>query len=117
MGVVFVDRFEVSRQPVSFPPTMRDNQVVTTESFVSKSEASPTEMKAIDGDLNQKEYHMLLDGSTFLEFSVHEDSKKIVVRVVDKKTKDILREIPNEKILDIVSKLMEPKGIFLDHKG
>lgn len=50
------------------------------------------------------------------EFSVHEKTKQIVVRIIDKATKDIIREIPSEKILDMVASMCEMNGLLIDEK-
>jgi flagellar protein FlaG len=53
---------------------------------------------------------------TSLEFSVHEKTKQIMVKVMDKETGQILREIPPEKTLDFVAKLWEMAGVLIDEK-
>lgn len=50
------------------------------------------------------------------EFSVHEKTKQILVKIIDKETKEVVREIPSEKILDMVAKLCELNGLFVDEK-
>ena len=50
------------------------------------------------------------------EFSVHEKTKQIMVKIIDKETKEIVREIPSVKILDMVAKLCELNGLFVDEK-
>ncbi|WP_409343779.1 flagellar protein FlaG [Paenibacillus sp. MBLB4367] len=54
--------------------------------------------------------------STQLEFSIHEKTKQIMVKVMDKDTGQVLREIPPEKNLDFVAKLWEMAGILVDEK-
>lgn len=51
-----------------------------------------------------------------LEFSIHEKTKQIMVKVLDKSTKEIIREIPSEKILDMVAAMCEGAGLFVDEK-
>jgi len=51
-----------------------------------------------------------------LQFSIHEGTKEIMVKVIDTKTDKVIREIPNEKILDMVAKLWELAGILVDEK-
>ncbi|GAE87814.1 flagellar protein FlaG [Acetivibrio straminisolvens] len=54
---------------------------------------------------------------TQLEFSVHEKSKEIMVKVIDSETKEVIREIPPEKILDMVAAMLEMAGIIVDERG
>jgi flagellar protein FlaG len=53
---------------------------------------------------------------TFLEFSVHEKTKRISVKVHDQATGEVIREIPPEKTLDFVAKLWEMAGILVDER-
>jgi len=51
-----------------------------------------------------------------LEFSIHEKTKEIMVKVIDTNTDEVIREIPPEKVLDMVAKLWELAGILVDKK-
>lgn len=53
---------------------------------------------------------------TSLEMSVHEQTNEVVIRVLDKETGELIREVPSEKILDMVSKFMEMNGMLFDEK-
>jgi len=53
---------------------------------------------------------------TSLEFSVHEKTKQIMVKVLDKESGDVIREIPPEKNLDLVAKIWEMAGILVDER-
>ncbi|HID30922.1 MAG TPA: flagellar protein FlaG [Desulfobacterales bacterium] len=51
-----------------------------------------------------------------LHFSVHETTGRTVVRVVDKETEKLVREIPPEEFLNLAAKLEEMIGIIFDKK-
>lgn len=53
---------------------------------------------------------------TSFNVSIHEKTNSIVVKVMNKETGEIIREIPNEKILDLVAKMMEFAGILIDER-
>jgi flagellar protein FlaG len=55
-------------------------------------------------------------GNRRFEFSIHEATREIVVKVIDKDSNEVIREIPNEKILDMVAKMWELSGIFVDER-
>ena len=58
-----------------------------------------------------------IDGATSsFEFSIHEQTKQIMVKVIDKETKEVIREFPPEKILDMVAKMWEVAGIIVDER-
>jgi flagellar protein FlaG len=50
------------------------------------------------------------------EFSIHEGTKEIMVKVINDETDEIIREIPPEKILDMVAKMWEMAGLLVDRK-
>lgn len=52
-----------------------------------------------------------------LEFSVHEATNRIMVRVWDRQTDEIIREIPPEQFLDLVAKLQELVGLLVDKRA
>jgi flagellar protein FlaG len=54
--------------------------------------------------------------NTSFRFSIHEGTKEIMVKVLDKDSGEIVREIPSEKILDMVAKMWELSGIFIDER-
>ncbi|MEI2283224.1 flagellar protein FlaG [Paenibacillus polysaccharolyticus] len=53
---------------------------------------------------------------TTLEISIHEKTHDIMVKVLNKDTGELIREIPPEKTLDLVAKMMEIAGILVDEK-
>ncbi|WP_353092985.1 flagellar protein FlaG [Tissierella praeacuta] len=50
------------------------------------------------------------------EFSIHEKTKEIMVKVIDVTTEEVIRELPPEKILDMVAAMWEVAGIIVDRK-
>ncbi len=52
-----------------------------------------------------------------LEFSVHDATGRMRVTVVDKETNEVVREIPSEKLLDLLGKMDEMVGILFDVKA
>ncbi len=50
------------------------------------------------------------------EFSIHEKTKQIMVKIIDLNTNEIIREIPPEKILDMVACMWEIAGIIIDER-
>lgn len=50
------------------------------------------------------------------QFSIHEGTKQIMVKVMNAETKELIREIPPEKVLDMVAKMWELVGLVVDEK-
>ncbi|MDF2546593.1 MAG: hypothetical protein K0R93_1491 [Anaerosolibacter sp.] len=55
--------------------------------------------------------------NTSLKFSIHEKTKQIQVKIINNTTNEVVREIPAEKILDMVAAMLERTGIFMDKRG
>lgn len=53
---------------------------------------------------------------TTVEISVHEKTNAIMIKVLNKDTGDLIREIPPEKTLEIVAKMMEFAGLIIDER-
>ncbi|MBR9856086.1 MAG: flagellar biosynthesis protein FlaG [Gammaproteobacteria bacterium] len=52
-----------------------------------------------------------------LKFRVDEDSGRSVVTVVDNHSGDIIRQIPSEELLDVITRLAEASGGLIDTKA
>lgn len=50
------------------------------------------------------------------EYNIHEKTGDIIVKVYNADTNELIREIPPEKILDLVAKLQEICGVIVDEK-
>ncbi len=55
-----------------------------------------------------------LVGSEKLEYEYHEDTNKYIIKIVDTKTNDVLKQIPSQKLLDYAAGLMEYIGMRFD---
>lgn len=54
--------------------------------------------------------------NTEIQYSYHEATKQISFKVLNKETGEIIREIPSEKVLDMLEKMWEMAGILIDEK-
>lgn len=64
----------------------------------------------------QRANKAILGGNRRFEFSIHDKTNEIVVKVYNSDTDELIKEIPNEKILDMVAKICEMAGIFVDER-
>mgnify|MGYP003554300472 FL=1 len=51
-----------------------------------------------------------------MQFGVHEATNRITIKIVDRDTKKVIRELPPEKTLDMIAKAWELAGILVDEK-
>lgn len=53
---------------------------------------------------------------TKCEFSYHEETKRVSIKVIDAETEEVIREIPPEETLEMISKMWELAGLMVDEK-
>lgn len=49
-------------------------------------------------------------------FGIHEGTNRVTIKIVDKTTKEVIKELPPEKTLDMIAKAWEMAGILVDEK-
>lgn len=49
-------------------------------------------------------------------FGIHDDTNRVTIKIVDKKSKQVIKEFPPEKTLDMIAKVWEMAGIMVDEK-
>lgn len=72
---------------------------------------SDKQMKQRISDINRK-----LNNNTIAEFGYHDETNRVTIKIVDKDTKETIREIPPEKTLDLIAKAWELAGILVDER-
>lgn len=64
-----------------------------------------------------RKLHLVPDETVRLSFTLHEGSDRMMVRVIDVETGEVVREIPPAEILDTVARIMEFVGLLLDRRA
>ncbi|MCL2051949.1 MAG: flagellar protein FlaG [Lachnospiraceae bacterium] len=49
-------------------------------------------------------------------FGVHEKTNRVTIKIVDKDTKELIKELPPEKTLDMIAKAWELAGLLVDER-
>ncbi|MFT3984504.1 MAG: flagellar protein FlaG [Lachnospiraceae bacterium] len=65
--------------------------------------------KAVD-DLNKN-----MPNSEAL-FGIHEATNRVTIKIVDKETREVIKELPPEKTLDMIAKVWEMAGLMVDER-
>lgn len=52
-----------------------------------------------------------------VEFAIDSDSSRVIVKVVDQKTREVLRQMPSEEALEIAKALDLSKGLLISQKA
>ena len=68
--------------------------------------------KAVD-DINKK---MITNQNSELQFGIHEGTHRVTIKVIDRQTKKVIKELPPEKTLDMIAKAWELAGIMVDER-
>lgn len=83
---------------------------------LGQDSASPEsqESKATLADV--KNISKVLNSNTVAEFGVYEPMNRITIKIKDKETGEVLKEIPSEKMLKMFTKACELAGLLVDEK-
>lgn len=84
-----------------------------TGSQGDKAEEKETSSEAIKravADINKR------SNGTEAVFGIHEKTNRLTIKIVDKKSREVIREVPAEKTLDIIAKVWEMAGLMVDEK-
>lgn len=65
--------------------------------------------KAVD-EINKKAYN------SEAVFGIHDATNRVTIKIIDKDTKEVLKEYPPEKTLDMIAKVWEMAGLLVDQK-
>lgn len=75
---------------------------------------SPTEQQLKDAI--SKANNKLKTQRTRCEFSYHEETKRVSIKILDKETEEVIKEIPPEETLEMVEKMWELAGLLIDER-
>lgn len=105
--------------PVMNRPSQQPSERITTTEQLKLAELQGRSVPIGEEQLIkaiEKANKALVGKYTSFEFSIHEGTKQIMVKVLDRDTGEMIREIPPEKILDMVAKMWELAGILIDER-
>ena len=84
----------------------KPEEVLEQESRVMDDET----LKKRIGDLNRQL------NSTECQYGVDEITQRVTLKIVDKETKEVIKELPPEKTLKMIAKVWELAGLLVDEK-
>lgn len=107
---------ETATQPVQ----AIDKTTAVVENAQSKGQGSSTEQGNEQATAEQirKAVESLNKNMAHSEavFGIHEDTKRVTIKIVNKDTKEVIKELPPEKTLDMIAKVWEMAGILVDER-
>lgn len=94
-----------------------ENRTSQTDAYgkvnLQQRQVTEKEVKTAADKLNK-----LFEGKdTHVEYEFIGKSRTMSVKIIDDKTKDVIKEIPPKKIIEMIDKLCELAGIMVDEKA
>lgn len=80
------------------------------QSFAGQQQANNEQIKKAVEQLNKNMSH------SEAIFGIHEATNRVTIKIVDKDTKEVIKELPPEKTLDMIAKAWELAGLLVDEK-
>jgi flagellar protein FlaG len=102
-----IDNFNMVRNSVA-RSQVKSTGEVKEQTLVPEPEKS--EILNILGKLNNS----LENVNEKVSFSYHEENKRIIIKVIDKETREVVREIPPKDIVKLSEHLKEYLGMLVD---
>ena len=97
-----------------------DNTTAVVESAQEKGQSNTAseQGKEQSGEQIRKAVERLNKNMTNSEaiFGIHEETNRITIKIVDKDTKEVIKELPPEKTLDMIAKAWEFAVILIDER-
>ena len=84
-----------------------EGQAKANEEFIDKNNEK---VKKAVNELNKNMTNSIA------QFGIHEGTNRITIKIVDKDTKEVIKELPPEKTLDMIAKAWELAGIMVDER-
>lgn len=84
----------------------RDKSIVNQPNDITN-----VEIKKSISEINSK-----LNKNTEAVFGIHDETNRVTIKIIDKDSKEVLKEIPPEKTLEMIAKVWEAAGLLVDEK-
>lgn len=107
------DNIEALRKITPQTPAKKSQQTARSKEEQEKENSLSAEaLKAVATEINE----IMDDLHTSLGFSIREElNNQVVFEIKDRKTHEIIKQIPAEELLTIKEKMEELTGLLLDH--
>ena len=87
------------------------NSMENIQEALGNSKTANDEIKKAVDEINKK----MISHSEAI-FGIHDKTNRVTIKIVDKDTKEVIKELPPEKTLDMLARVWEMAGILVDEK-
>ena len=110
---------EISSAGNNYDTTLTQQQAYVTPVILNNTTRILPEDNRVERELIEaiEKVNNIKKGTAECQFSIHKETKQILIKLIDTTTKEVIKEIPPEKILDAFATMCETAGIFIDKKG
>jgi flagellar protein FlaG len=95
-------------------PGRKDNAAGTKEQQESNNDAQQASQNKKLKDAVEEMNKQMHDSEAI--FGIHDKTNRVTIKIVDKETKEVIKEYPPEQTLDMIAKVWELAGIMVDEK-
>lgn len=88
-------------------------EVAQRETKSKEQQPGRDDVEKIISDINTQLHSM----HTELNFSIDKDTDRMVLKIINSKTDEVIRQIPAEEALRIASRLSKLLGLIVDHSA
>lgn len=111
-------KVEVAEAPQVSEHIAKDTMAMNTkevsgegaEGNPANAEAQAAQIKRAVEEINKKA------NNSEAVWGVHEDTNRVTIKIVDKQTKEIIKEFPPDKTLDMIARVWEMAGLMVDER-
>lgn len=100
----------------SLSPPAKEAESRAGPTVENQEKESPEKLKFSKDLLAELEPSVQTTHNVKLQFSLHEQTGRIIATMIDMDTEEKIREIPSEKVLDLAARINEMAGILFDKK-
>ncbi|WP_138227260.1 flagellar protein FlaG [Paenibacillus algicola] len=115
-NVPVVTQTSVNKRVTSMLGTEKSLSIIQATAQVPSGDTKPQQTMDEAIQQLQKAIDAIQGPQKTLEFSIHEKTNTVMIKVLNKETGDLIREVPPEKILDLAARMMEITGFIIDEK-
>jgi flagellar protein FlaG len=118
-----VDRI-FSQSSTYFKEGVHKQQASSNSEITQTSLSSSKEDQIVSQEISKEQLEKVVKGineflqpsHTSLKFELHDELKEYYVQIIDERTKEVIREIPPKKLLDMYATMMQFVGLIVDKK-
>ena len=130
-SIMTVQAQTIQPKPVSTKPSVEytdvslaadtpkvDNTTRVVENTNEKSDFNKNKEKEPSNETLHKAIEKINKKMTNSEaiYGFHDKTNRVTIKIIDKETKEVIKELPPEKTLDLIAKAWELAGILVDEK-